>query len=157
VRFLDDVCQLVSDLIRGHVRQTITAATTTAYLGGSPGRRLQLPETPVTAVLSVVQDGTPLDPASYSWRRNGALWLRTGAWGNGAESEVVVTYSHGWTVVPGDLHAVALAAAARLAPNIAQVEYEADGAGYAVRGSFSRFTLHETIVLRRYRRQAAAL
>jgi hypothetical protein len=151
---LHEVARLVSDLIRGHVRQTVTAATSTAYLAGTLGRRLTLPEAPVVAVSAVAVDGAPLTPADYSWRRSGALW-RPGGWGS-PESEVVVTYSHGYAAVPGDLRAVAMAAAARLLPNLAQVEYESTD-GYAVRGGFAGWTLAERLVLDRYRRKATAL
>ena len=152
---LAEVVTLVSDLIRGHVRQAITAGTSTAHLAGTHGRRLWLPERPVTAVSLLTLDGAPLGPTDYSWRRSGALWRASGGWGS-TESEVVVTYSHGWAEVPGDLRAVALAAAARLLPNLAQVEYESTD-GYAVRGGFAGWTLSERLVLDRYRRKAAAL
>lgn len=152
---LEETARLVSDLVRGYCRSTITAATSTVALAGGPARRLTLPETPVMGVSAIAVDGAPLGPTDYSWRRSGTLWRASGGWGS-TESEVVVTYSHGWAEVPGDLRAVAMAASARLLPNLAQVEWESTD-GYSVRGSFAGWTLSERLVLDRYRRKAAAL
>lgn len=56
--------------------------------------------------------------------------------------------------VPDDLHAVILAATARLINNPAQVEREGADGWYAV-GSFQGFSLPELAVLHSYRRRTA--
>jgi hypothetical protein len=79
-----------------------------------------------------------------------------------AAARTVSGLVEGWTrgrsvypdEVPRDLQAVATAAALRLAPNLPQhsaVSVE----GQSVSGAFRGFTLHEQLVLNRYRRRSA--
>lgn len=75
------------------------------------GNTLILPEYPVSNVTSVVVNGVPLDANSYQWSRNGTL---RGSFPDGLRS-VVVTYDHGYAVIPPSVvAAVAQAVAYRL-------------------------------------------
>lgn len=72
-----------------------------------------LPEQPVTAVASVVEDGTTLTVGTdYRWTAAGLLVRQSRAWNSGWQ-EVVVTYTHGYATIPDDLKAVCIRAAAR--------------------------------------------
>lgn len=72
-----------------------------------------LPEQPVTAVASVVEDGTALTVGTdYHWTTAGVIRRRTGTW-NSNWQEVVVTYTHGYSTIPDDLKGVCIRAAAR--------------------------------------------
>ena len=72
-----------------------------------------LPEQPVTAVASVVEDGTTLTVGThYRWTAAGLLVRQSRAWNSGWQ-EVVVTYTHGYSTIPDDLKAVCIQAAAR--------------------------------------------
>lgn len=74
---------------------------------------LLLPEQPVTAVASVVEDGTLLTVGDhYRWTASGLLVRQAGAWNSGWQ-EVVVTYTHGYATIPDDLKGVCIRAAAR--------------------------------------------
>ncbi len=72
-----------------------------------------LPEQPVTAVASVVEDGTTLTVGTdYRWTSAGLLVRQGRAWHSGWQ-EVVVTYTHGYATIPDDLKGVCIRAAAR--------------------------------------------
>jgi hypothetical protein len=169
-----DAVRMASDMARGYLRLTVTAvADDTVHLPGTLGARLALPELPVTAVTAVSVDGTALASSGYAWRRSGLLLRRDGAGWGGPDAEVAVTYDHGWETVPGDLAAVVLAAALRLAPNPGQYDYRSyggpvvhdghnygsqdDRAGNVYRGAWAGWTLAERIVLDRYRRRWASV
>lgn len=72
-----------------------------------------LPEHPVTAVASVVEDGTALTVGThYRWTSAGLLVRQARAWNSGWQ-EVVVTYTHGYSTIPDDLKAMCVQIAAR--------------------------------------------
>lgn len=72
-----------------------------------------LPELPVTAVASVVEDGTALTVGDqYRWTSAGLLVRQSRPWGSGWQ-DVVVTYTHGYATIPDDLKEVCKRAAAR--------------------------------------------
>lgn len=76
-------------------------------------RTILLPEQPVTAVVSVVEDGATLTVGDhYRWTAAGVLTRRGRCWSSAWEG-VVVTYTHGYAVVPDDLKGVCIRAAAR--------------------------------------------
>lgn len=104
-----------SAAIRNYTRQTITEVTGDVLtLTVLPVRELiLLPELPVTAVASVVEDGTNLTVGdAWRWTAEGIL-QRVGSYWNDGWQKVVVTYSHGYATVPDDIKAVAVRAAAR--------------------------------------------
>lgn len=73
-------------------------------------------------------------------------------------SGLVEGYTRGRSVypdlVPRDLAAVARAAALRLAPNLSQQQTISTG-DQAITGAFRGFSLHEQVILNRYRRRSA--
>lgn len=154
---------VASAMARSYCRQSITLVEgDVAVLAGTRERRLVLGERPVRAVSAVEVDGRPLSAAEYRWRRSGTLWREVG-WG-GPEAEVVVTYDHGFAVVPDDLRSVVHTAATRLYLNPAQWQSrsssEAGGgeggstqSSMVVSAAASGFTLAERMVLDRYRRR----
>jgi hypothetical protein len=72
-----------------------------------------LPEQPVTAVASVVEDGTALTVGTdYRWTSAGLLVRQSRVWNSGWQ-EVVITYTHGYATIPDDLKGVCIRAAAR--------------------------------------------
>lgn len=71
-----------------------------------------LPELPVTAVASVVENGVTLAAEDYVLGPFGILH-RIGAYWYPGIQKVTVTYSHGYATVPDDLKSVCVRAAAR--------------------------------------------
>jgi hypothetical protein len=83
-------------------------------LRGYGAQPLLLASLNVTAVASVVDDGTTLAPTDdYTWQSNGVI-LRAGFWGTG---DVVVTYTHGYDDPPPEVTAVVQAVAQRAVSN----------------------------------------
>lgn len=76
-------------------------------------RTIILSEQPVTAVASIVEDGTTLTVGDdYRWTAAGVLARRGRCW-SGKWHGVVVTYTHGYATIPDDLKGVCIRAAAR--------------------------------------------
>lgn len=83
-------------------------------LRGYGAQPLLLRSLQVTAVASVVDDGTTLVLTDdYIWQPNGVI-TRAGYWGTG---DVVVTYTHGYETVPAEVTAVVQAVAQRAVSN----------------------------------------
>jgi hypothetical protein len=83
-------------------------------LRGYGAQPLLLASLNVTAVASVVDDGTTLALTDdYTWQPNGVI-LRAGWWGTG---DVVVTYTHGYDDPPPEVTAVVQAVAQRAVDN----------------------------------------
>lgn len=104
-----------SAAIQNYCRQRIEQVAGDALtLTVAAGRRtILLPEQPVTAVASIVEDGTTLTVGTeYRWTASGLL-VRVGRdWASGWQ-DVVVTYTHGYSTIPDDLKGVCVRAAAR--------------------------------------------
>lgn len=175
---------LVSDLIRGHVRQRITLVTNDVLtIPGSWGDRILLPERPVVKVSSITatfyNSGTPVDLPSLAWYvdkdelvryafpvgldrhffTNGNGWLGPGY-------TLAITYDHGYDAgaipMPRQLavaKSVALEVAARVWINpaaAAQSTIAGVSASYTAAGLM--FTTEETADLRdAFRRQAQTI
>jgi hypothetical protein len=122
---------IATGAIRGETGQTMSVVEDDEVtLVGAWGRRLVLPQWPVTDVSAVSIDGTALTADDYTWQRRGILWLPRGFtltpstafdtgsqhWG-GPDLEVVVTYSHGVDPMPEYVRNICLAAAARMLAN----------------------------------------
>lgn len=92
---------VASAAVRDAAGVPILQATSTVKLEGKPGRWLQLPGPPVTAVATVKLDGETIT----DWRlRSDALWRANGwepVWCE--PSEVTVTQTHGLVEVPADI------------------------------------------------------
>lgn len=142
--------------IKNYSRQRIEfVANDAVVLRGNWSDILWLPERPVTAVASVtVGTAAVLSTSSYTWSRHGLLHAPTG-WG-GPHDVVTVTYSHGFAVVPDDVKAVCLSAAARSFGNPDNLRSETIGS-YAVTYNTSAtgegvlLSRSEKETLRRYR------
>lgn len=82
-------------------------------LDGTGWRRLFLPELPVTAVVSVEEDGEALTVTDdYKLGQHGILHRVGGNWPAGIQI-VTITYSHGCAEIPDDIVAVCTRAASR--------------------------------------------
>lgn len=104
-----------SAAIQNHCRQTISqvAADVLTLTVPENRRTILLPEQPVTAVASVVEDGTTLTVGTdYQWTRSGVLTRLGRCWASGWQ-DVVVTYTHGHGTIPDDLKDICVRAAAR--------------------------------------------
>lgn len=106
-----------SAAIQNYTRQTIELVegeeVTLDVRAGT--RRLFLPQLPVTAVASVVEDGTALVVTDdYRWSAGGVLYREVRPWTSGVAT-VVVTYSHGYApgAIPDTIWDVCRRAAAR--------------------------------------------
>lgn len=125
--------ELVTAEVQGYTGQTISAVTGDVVTLLPVGETvLFLPELPVTAVATVVVDGTALVVTDdYMWTPAGVLTRRSNNWGV-IPSSVVVTYSHGYAEIPGDIKLVCLQAAARALENPSGAVSEQVDGDYAV-------------------------
>jgi hypothetical protein len=98
-----EMLAVASSIVRGVCQSPILETTSTVTLWTSDGDAfLDLPGKPVTAVSSVVLDGTTLDTGAYRLV-HGRLW-RAGGWGWKCDPRpVVVTLTHGFAEVPPEV------------------------------------------------------
>lgn len=95
---------LALDIASGSIRSfcgwSVSQETVTAEaLDGTGERSLWLPTLRLTAVASVVENGSTLTVVTdFDWTKYGRL-IRSGCWPRTARS-VVVTYTHGYATVP---------------------------------------------------------
>lgn len=106
-----------SAAIQNYCHQMIRAVPNDVVTLRSRGQLvLVLPEQPVTAVASVVENGTTLvNETDYTWSADGLLYRWSGAWrlSNSVWGTVVVTYSHGYATIPQPVREVCIRAASR--------------------------------------------
>lgn len=108
---LDQAEALVRSYCGWHIAPSRDATETLRGIGSSP---LMLRSLYVTAVDSIVDDGTTLILSDdYAWSPNGVI-LRAGYWGTG---DVVVSYTHGYDDPPAEVTAVVQAIAQRAVDN----------------------------------------
>lgn len=119
----------------------------TDYLGHDPNERaaevatlsartrsrlIWVPEKHVTAVASVVEDGTTLtegNDADFVWYENGRLQRLSGYWYATKPLAIVVTYDAGWTAIPPPIvQAAAQIVARQWAAGVAYAAIDAVGA-----------------------------
>ncbi len=111
--------EVATAAIRREAHQTISLVDDDpVVLTGNWGGSLWLPERPVLDVTAVQVTNGRVDAASwltaetlavgsYVWARNGLLQRASGWWG-GSEASVLVTYSHGYETIPGDIRGLCL-------------------------------------------------
>lgn len=99
---LDEAC----DKVRDYLCQTLDLVVDDVVtLWGTNTRALTLPELPVVAVTSIVCDGTAI--TDFTVDQYGLVWRSTGyAWASGLQ--YVVTYTHGYSTIPGIIKTTAL-------------------------------------------------
>ncbi len=98
---LEDAC----DEVRSYLGQRIDlVAGDVVTLQGTGTRTLLLPEVPVVSIASVVVDGTAV--TSYTVDKDFGVMWRTDGYSWTCNGSVVVTYTHGFAVVPGDIKRV---------------------------------------------------
>jgi hypothetical protein len=105
---------VASKAIRDHCGWEITQQTGAVItLDGNCEGSLWLPSMLVTAVSSVVEDGTTLTVGTqFDWTSYGKL-IRVGRAWTWKPRSVVVTYTHGYATAPDSVKGVCLAAAGR--------------------------------------------
>lgn len=104
-----------SAAIQNYTRQRLelVAGDALTFTVHPASRVILLPEQPVTAIASVVEDGTTLVVGDhYRWTAAGVLERVGRAWATGWR-KVVVTYTHGYAAIPDDVKAVCIRAASR--------------------------------------------
>lgn len=121
-----------SNLIRAATGQHISLVADDEYsTRGYAGGEITLPERPIVEVGSVVIAGTTIDAAGYYFQ--GDKVIRWGAYGwpqvgfGSSTDELVVTYTHGYEEIPGDIVAVCLEMVARVWANPGAVVSETVG------------------------------
>lgn len=117
--------EVASAAVRDAAGCPISQTTSTVDLEGESDTRLRLPGPPVTAVTTVLLNGSPVT----DWRLTSSRLWRAAGWNGGdGPSEVTVTYTHGLPTVPADIvDLVCRIAAAALVSHRA----EDDGTGIA--------------------------
>ncbi|MFE1126801.1 hypothetical protein ACFW6R_09105 [Streptomyces albidoflavus] len=145
------VLDIVSAIVRAEARQTFTRRTSTVVLYPDNGR-VSLPQRPVVSVSDVLDDhyGTSL---AYRLRRD-VIHLDRHA------EAIRVTFTHGYSKVPGDVLAVALTAAQRVVSNPRDYRQETVGAisvTYAAETIGASLSQADRDLLARYRRTVAVV
>lgn len=139
------VLDMVSAIVRAEARQEFTRRTSTVTLYPDCGH-VTLPQRPVISVDSV--EGTD----SWAVRRD-RLYV------DPVES-VKVTYTHGYSAIPGDVKAVVLSAATRVLTNPLDIRQESVGSvsvTYAAETIGASLSPADKDLLARYRRRAAVV
>ena len=103
-----------SGLVQRTTRQTITQVVGDVItLPATYTSLLMLPELPVTAVASLVYDGsTWTDGTDYAWTTSGLI-VTAGRYAAIWSRPTVVTYTHGYATVPDDIVSIVIDMSAR--------------------------------------------
>lgn len=113
-------------LVRGFCGWHIAPSRTeTVTLRGRGRSTLFLPSLYVTAVSSITDDGVEVQSSDYEVTTSGLLTRLDGCWGY--NTDVVVTFTHGYTDVPADVTGVVQAIAQRSTFNPAGLKRETNG------------------------------
>lgn len=125
------VLGLATAAIEGELDRRLTPSTVpeTVLVDGSGSAELWLPEWPIISVTAVAVDAVTVPPAEYTFG-GGVLRRLRQRWPVGT-GNVTVTYTHGYTQLPGDLRLACLQLAQALWEGRADVSRQADG-DYAV-------------------------
>lgn len=104
----------VTEVVRNYTHQVISKVTETITIDCEGGWKIFLPQLPVTAVTSVVEnDETLTAEEDYKLGQHGILYRLTRKWSAGVQN-VAVRYSHGYSTIPEDIVGVATRSAARV-------------------------------------------
>lgn len=163
-----------SAAIRAYCNQTFTRVAAAQVLPGNFTHKLELPERPVTAVTSVSIGDTALTAdVDYVWDGAHTLYRGTkvdgvlsvngpdylidgwGDWG-GDGAQVTVTYTRGFSTIPGVVKGVCLALAARSLTSPDGVNSESVGSysvSYSRTGGAVSLLNEEKALLNKYRRR----
>lgn len=108
---------IATQQIQDYTDQTLSeVAGDEETLDGTGRGKLFLAEFPVTAIDSVVEDGTALTEGNeddFVWYSNGTLVRIGGNWVSKRQA-VVVTYTHGYATIPDSIKNITLAVASRI-------------------------------------------
>lgn len=130
---------IVRDYCGWHIAPTVTEEVT---VDGPGGTALLLPTLHLTEVVSVVEDGTTVDPTGYGWSEAGIV---DGRWWTTKRRGLVVTITHGYQLCPLPVRAVVgrLAAGAAgprdLSVQVGQVKVQRDAATETGRGGIDDY------------------
>jgi hypothetical protein len=95
-----DAVLAAEDMVRTHCGWHIAPAVTEVLtLDGHGGIDLLLPSKKVTAITSIVNDGTTLSASSYTWSADGLVRLLAGWWTYKYRG-IQVSLTHGYTTCP---------------------------------------------------------
>ena len=146
--------EIVSAIVRAEARQSFTRGTSTVEMWPSrsagSGAFIDLPQRPVVSVASVQRDG--VEVPGWTLERD-RLWLTGGR-------PASVTFTHGYTQVPGDVLAVVLTAAQRVLNNPSDLRQETVGSlsvTYAAETIGASLSQADKDLLARYRRRMAVV
>lgn len=103
--------------IQNYCHQQIVAVANDVVTLRTRGQGLLiLPEQPVTAVASIVENGVALvNDVDFNWGTDGIVerWNSAWRWGSTSPGTVVVTYSHGYATIPQIIREVCIRSASR--------------------------------------------
>lgn len=103
--------------IQNHCHQQLIVVANDVVTLRTRGQSLLiLPEQPVTAVASIVENGVALvNDVDYNWGSDGIVerWNSAWRWGATSPGSVVVTYSHGYATIPQIIREVCIRSASR--------------------------------------------
>lgn len=104
--------------IQNYCHQQLVAVANDVVTLRTRGQSLLiLPEQPVTALASIVENGVALvNDVDYNWGADGIVerWNSAWRWGATSPGSVVVTYSHGYATIPQIIREVASRSASRV-------------------------------------------
>lgn len=157
--------EIASEMVRRGRRVFTLVTGDVVTLDGPGGRDLLLPQDrlPVRSVTSITNRGrwdtsaVTVDAADYDWSASGIIRLRRGAtlghcWSSLSRG-IVVTYTHGYTIIPRDVAGVVLSIAKRLYDNPAGSTVRSETLGdYSVTYDATAGGLlpHEELILSQY-------
>ncbi|MER5863773.1 hypothetical protein [Kitasatospora sp. NPDC002040] len=147
------VLDLASRIVRTEARQDFTRRSTTAMFNPRSGW-ISLPLRPVASVDAVTVAGGVVEPSGWELVRDRLRVTRY------PYTPALVTYTAGYSTVPGDVLAVVLTLAARIINNPADLRQESVGGvavTYAAETIGASLAEAERDQLSRYRRRAAVV
>ncbi|WP_405793343.1 hypothetical protein [Streptomyces sp. NBC_01506] len=145
------VLDVAASIVRGEARQSFTRGTSSALLYPRGGWAV-LPQRPVISVQGVMVADTALTPDRWQLVRDRVRVPD--------DQPVTVTYTHGYTAVPGDVLAVVLTLAGRVLTNPSDLRQESVG---SVSVTYSAETIGASLapadrdLLARYRKRVAVV